>query len=73
MSDPTVTGAELIDLGVYKIRDGWFDLTLDEAGGNYWAIADGLRFVPTSLLTQAPSADELLEREEQMRALGYAD
>lgn len=62
-----------MDIGEHEITDGTFNITLDEGDRNYWAILRGFRFVPIREGIEALSIEELEQREEQLRALGYLD
>lgn len=63
----------LVEVGEYEIRDGMFDVTLDEGNHEHWAVARGFRFTPLSgSQAQSGESDEELEkRRERLKALGY--
>ena len=60
-----------MEIGTYDIRDGSFDLTLDEGDRTSWAEANSLRFVPLRDGAEALPAERQSELDAQLRALGY--
>ncbi len=62
-------GVKYVDIGVYEIEDGYFDIVVDDADRDHWSILKGFRFIP--LAAEGEESPEEAERLEQLRALGY--
>ena len=61
-----------VPLGTYIVQDGTFDLILDDSPHRQWSTISNVTFVPSSR-PDISSLDELNEREEELRALGYME
>ena len=59
---------QFIDLGVYTIDDGTFDITLDEGEPDHWAVVRRFSLTP---VTSEETEEERDERLQQLRDLGY--
>jgi arylsulfatase A-like enzyme len=64
---PENLGFEFVSIGEYEIEDGSFDVTLDDADEEHWAIVKRFVLIPRS---EERSVDE--ERLRRLRDLGYA-
>ncbi len=60
---------DFVDIGVYEITDGDFELILDDADRDHWSILRAFRFVPIS--PEGEETPEEIEQLEQLKALGY--
>ncbi len=63
---PTNRGFMFVSIGEYQIEDGSFDVTLDDADEEHWAIVRRFLLIPRS---GEQHADE--ERLRRLRGLGY--
>ncbi len=61
------------DLGVYEIKDGVFNITLDDADRERNAYMSSFRFIPIIDGKEIVSSEDQDSVNEQLRALGYLD
>lgn len=62
---------QFVDLGVYAVTTDLFTLTLDDTRDGKWAVAEAVRFVPTTAEIDIEALEGQSERDEQLRSLGY--
>ncbi len=62
---------EFVELGTYTVTEDFFTLVLDDAPNDKWAVAEAVRFVPTTTDIDTEALEDQAERDEQLRALGY--
>ena len=72
-------GFVTVPLGEYEISDGTFDATFDEGLDSHWAFLNRFHLVNLDEISQldttgeAVTLEQLKEREELLRALGYLE
>ncbi len=64
--DPSAR-SQFLDIGRFKVDNNSFRITLDEGDRRKWAVAKSVRFIPIGDKT----IEDQVERDEQLRALGY--
>jgi hypothetical protein len=70
--DESGRGFRFADLGSYRVTDGYFSLDILPAQDGIWAGIKRLRFVPPDALgVSAETLDDVQQREDALRALGY--
>lgn len=71
--DHRATGYEYRDIGTFDLHDANFTLTLDNADPTYWGALKAIRLVTPYRDAPALTPEELEERIEQLKALGYLE
>ncbi|MDK1020244.1 MAG: sulfatase [Candidatus Hydrogenedentes bacterium] len=71
IEDYSGRGHKFVELGEYEVSDGLFDVLLDRAVPEHWALVRRFRFIPAGIAAQVGTLEENQQREESLRALGY--
>ncbi len=71
IEDYSGRGHKFVELGEYDVEDGLFDVLLDRAVPDHWALVQRFRFIPAAIATQVGTLEESQQREDSLRALGY--
>ncbi|MCH8203972.1 MAG: sulfatase [Candidatus Hydrogenedentes bacterium] len=71
VEDDSGRGYRFVEIGEYTIDDGRFRVLLDRAVEGRWALVQRFRFVPSRISGQVGTLEEVQQREEALRALGY--